>query len=217
MKRFVKLDKKIFSENLNPYSISIYGSISIYVNANGECFPSRRTLAERGGFSIATYNKYIKIVIEKGFLRKSSRWRANGSQTSNLFKVSEIKNSAFFIPSDIFNKKLRACELAVYMYLCSRKTSKNKCFVSQREIANACGISRRQVGLIIRQLQKKKIITTRRQQNLYNNGNYILEYTICVSEDLEDLKDFDIDIILSKSIYVDMRDYIKCGKVKNLQ
>ena len=87
MRRYILLDSKIFSY-LNPYEIALYTILSKYKNAKGDCFPSRRTLSEKGGFSISTYTKYIKELIKKGLIKVKARWRANGSQTSNLFSVA---------------------------------------------------------------------------------------------------------------------------------
>ena len=64
MRRYILLDSKIFS-CLNPYEIALYTILSKYKNAKGDCFPSRRTLSEKGGFSISTYTKYIKELIKK--------------------------------------------------------------------------------------------------------------------------------------------------------
>ena len=147
MRRYILLDSKIFS-CLNPYEIALYTILSKYKNAKGDCFPSRRTLSEKGGFSISTYTKYIKELIKKGLIKVKARWRANGSQTSNLFSVANI-DKGFFIHSDILNKKLTVYELTVLIYLCSRKNNKNKCYVSQKEIAKACGMSVREVSIII--------------------------------------------------------------------
>ena len=71
--------------------------MSKYKNAKGDCFPSRRTLSEKGGFSISTYTKYIKELIKKGLIKVKARWRANGSQTSNLFSVQILIKDFLFI------------------------------------------------------------------------------------------------------------------------
>lgn len=215
MRRYILLDSKIFS-CLNPYEIALYTILSKYKNAKGDSFPSRRTLTEKGGFSISTYTKYIKKLIKKGLIKVKARWRANGSQTSNLFSVANI-DKGFFIHSDILNKKLTVYELTVLIYLCSRKNNKNKCYVSQKEIAKACGMSVRQVGIIIYRLRKKGFINTRMQFNLNNRGNYVLEYTVCICSKSEIRKELNKELDIIDDFNFDMRDNIKIGIIKSIR
>ena len=197
MRRYILLDSKIFS-CLNPYEIALYTILSKYKNAKGDCFPSRRTLSEKGGFSISTYTKYIKELIKKGLIKVKARWRANGSQTSNLFSVANT-DKGFFIHSDILNKKL------------------NKCYVSQKEIAKACGMSVREVSIIICRLRKKGLINTRMQFNLNNRGNYVLEYTVCICNETEIRKELNNELIVIDDINIDMRDDINIGIIKSIR
>ena len=215
MRRYILLDSKIFS-CLNPYEIALYTILSKYKNAKGDCFPSRRTLSEKGGFSISTYTKYIKELIKKGLIKVKARWRANGSQTSNLFSVANI-DKGFFIHSDILNKKLTVYELTVLIYLCSIKNNKNKCYVSQKEIAKACGMSVREVSIIICRLRKKGLINTRMQFNLNNRGNYVLEYTVCICNETEIRKELNNELIVIDDINIDMRDDINIGIIKSIR
>lgn len=214
MKRFIAIDSKIFSEGFNTYCISIYVTISMFKNAHGECFPSRKTIAKYGGFSVSTYNKYIKTIIANGYIRKQERWRENGSQTSNLFTVSDIKANTVFLNSDITKKGLTANELVVLIFLCSKKNSKNKCFISQKDIAKACGMSVRTVSHIVNKLKQKKIIKTCTQCKS-NNGNYILAYTICLClEKSEEKYKVEKSIIENDFECKDVRDNILCGIIK---
>lgn len=198
-----------------PYEIALYTILSKYKNAKGDCFPSRRTLSEKGGFSISTYTKYIKELIKKGLIKVKARWRANGSQTSNLFSVANT-DKGFFIHSDILNKKLTVYELTVLIYLCSRKNNKNKCYVSQKEIAKACGMSVREVSIIICRLRKKGLINTRMQFNLNNRGNYVLEYTVCIVRN-RNTKRINNELIVIDDINIDMRDDINIGIIKSIR
>lgn len=215
MRRYILLDSKIFS-CLNPYEIALYTILSKYKNAKGDCFPSRRTLTEKGNFSVSTYNKYIKALRKKGFIKVRARWRDNGSQTSNLFSVTNI-DKGFFIHSDILDKKLTVYEVAVVIYLCSRKNHKNKCYVSQKEIAKACGMSLRQVAIIVCKLRKRGFINTRIQFNLNNNGNYVLEYTVCICSESKIRKDLKGELIVIDEFDIDMRDDIKIGIIKSIR
>lgn len=59
-------------------------------NSEGTCFPSNRTIASDCGISIRTVQRTIKILLEEGFIKKESRFRDKGGQTSNLF-ILQIK------------------------------------------------------------------------------------------------------------------------------
>lgn len=54
-------------------------------NSEGTCFPSNKTIAKDCGISTRTVQRAIKVLLERGFIEKESRFREKGGQTSNLF------------------------------------------------------------------------------------------------------------------------------------
>lgn len=64
-------------------------------NGEGTCFPSIKTAARDCGVSTRTIQRTMKVLVEAGFLKKDSRFREKGSQTSNLYTLqyqSEANN-----------------------------------------------------------------------------------------------------------------------------
>lgn len=51
------------------------------------CWPSVKLLAERTGLSETTVRSKLKHLVEDGLIEKVSRYRANGSQTSNAYRL----------------------------------------------------------------------------------------------------------------------------------
>lgn len=178
MKYFL-MPKKVFNNTeIGMYGIVILSILSKYANRNNECFPSRRTIAAQGGFSIATYNKYIIRLLISGVVQKMSRWRQNMSQTSNLFKICRKKKDCFRVRSDIFQKGLSTKALCVYLCLCRYVAEDNCCRVSQRIIARDCSMSLVSVICAVDELRKSGFLDTLRQTNISNNGNYVLLYRL---------------------------------------
>lgn len=72
-------------KGLPTHSQVVYVWLSFFSNQDGTCFPSRKTLAEYCGIKkIQTLDKYIKILVDKGFVKKEKRFK-DSSQTSNLY------------------------------------------------------------------------------------------------------------------------------------
>lgn len=59
------------------------------------CFPAIPTIARETGMSERTVQRALKELCEEGFIEKTSRYRENGGQSSNLFSLlmkEEIKS-----------------------------------------------------------------------------------------------------------------------------
>ena len=44
-----------------------------FLNADGTCFPSRKTISKCGNFSISTYNKYVSVMLLENVLEKENQ------------------------------------------------------------------------------------------------------------------------------------------------
>lgn len=87
--RYFLVDKTVFDNNkVGMYGKLIYAILCKFLNADGTCFPSRKTISKCGNFSISTYNKYVSVMLLENVLEKKIRVRKNGSQTSNLFQLN---------------------------------------------------------------------------------------------------------------------------------
>lgn len=177
--RYFLVDKTVFDNNrVGMYGKLIYAILCNFLNADGTCFPSRKTLAKCGGFSVSTYNSYISLLLNEGLLKKISRWRNNGSQTSNLFKLKKNRKNSFPVRSDIFAKGLSSTALCVYICLARYIAEDNCCRVSQRLIADRCSISIVSVIRAVKELKAAGMLETIRQTNIDDNGNYVLLYRL---------------------------------------
>lgn len=186
--RYFLMSKDIFKNTeVGMYGKVLFAILSKYANAHGECFPSRKTISKCGHFSVSTYNKYIVKLLQNNFVKKSNKWRENGSQTSNLFSIKRNESRCFPVPSDIFSKGLSSPALCVYMALCMFKDEENYCRVSQHTISDLCQMSLSYVVRAVKELRKAGLLETASQTQLYNNGNYILLYKLCDGKKLRNV------------------------------
>ena len=56
---------------------------------SGECFPSLRRISEKSGLSRSTVMRAIDLMHTLGMIMVENRTRANGSSTSNLYKLND--------------------------------------------------------------------------------------------------------------------------------
>ena len=178
------MPKRAFDDiEVGMYEIVTLAVLCKFSNGNNVCFPARKTIAAYGGFSVATYNKYIIRLLLHRLVTKESRWRHNRSQTSNLFTICKNKKNCFKVRSDIFQKGLSTKALCVYLCLCRYSAEDNCCRVSQRVISRDCSMSLVSVICAVEELRKAGFLYTQRQTNISNNGNYVLLYTL--SDDIQ--------------------------------
>ncbi len=84
----------------------IYIVLERYANNNdGIAFPSISTIAKSAMCGVTTVKKYIKKLVDKGYITKTLRPKANGDNDSNIYtvkKLSEICKDIFLpqSPSD---------------------------------------------------------------------------------------------------------------------
>lgn len=180
--RYFLVDKDVFKKDMNMYEKVIYAVLCKFANADGKCFPSRRTIAKNGGFSVSTYNKYVSKMLEKDVVTKETRFRKNMSQTSNLFDVNRDKKNSFPVRSDILNFGLTSRALCVYICLSMYVAEDNCCRVSQHTLAKTCSMSLSSVIKAICELKNNGLVETYRQNNVNDNGNYVLLYRLAGEE-----------------------------------
>lgn len=83
----------------------IYIVLERYANNNdGIAFPSISTIAKSAMCGVTTVKKYIKKLVDKGYITKTLRPKANGDNDSNIYtvkKLSEICKDIFLPQSPI--------------------------------------------------------------------------------------------------------------------
>lgn len=66
---------------------AVYIYLKDHANKEGACWPGIKTIAAGVSLSRSTVKRALDDLVRAGLLEKSSRWRENGSLTSNLYKV----------------------------------------------------------------------------------------------------------------------------------
>lgn len=180
MKKYFLVEKSIFDYGLSPQSIVLYNVLCKFANKKGKCFPSRKTICKYSKIiNPTTYRKNIDILYKKNIVKKSERYTKCGRQTSNLYCIKRNR-TGFKVPKDIFEYDLSVYDICVYIYLCKCADKYMKCYPSQSVIARNCHMSRQKVNECIKELRKKGLIKTYMQKRMYDNGNSVLLYDLCV-------------------------------------
>ena len=86
--RFSIIPNRICDYRLKPRDYAVYCCLVKHSDKNGICFPSRRLIAEECCIDKKTVDAAIKNLEKAGLVTKQKRKRKDGSNTSNLYKVT---------------------------------------------------------------------------------------------------------------------------------
>jgi len=86
VKKYELLDKT-YKSNLPSRAKQLMFYFINRANAEGTCFPSVGTIASDCGISERTIQRTMKVLLKEGFVIKENRYRDNGGQSSNLYKL----------------------------------------------------------------------------------------------------------------------------------
>lgn len=76
--------------NLNVYSKAIYAYFCSYTGAGDTCFPSRDKICYDLNISRGAYQKYLKALIERGYVTAEQQKTENGGFSHNVYTVKDI-------------------------------------------------------------------------------------------------------------------------------
>lgn len=79
--------RTLYKEDLPPRAKTVYMYLKDRSNKDGECWPAVKTIAKETSLSVSTVKRAIADLICYGFLIKESRYRENGSHTSNRYFI----------------------------------------------------------------------------------------------------------------------------------
>ena len=85
---FFMLSNSIFKQGLKPREFIVYCCLVKHSDKNGVCFPSRRLIAEECCIDKKTVDAALRSLEKAGLVTKQKRKRQDGSNTSNLYKVT---------------------------------------------------------------------------------------------------------------------------------
>lgn len=77
--------ERIYREELPSRAKCVYMYLKDRCDAKGECWPAINTIAKDTSMSRSTVKRAIADLISCGLLRKESRYRENGSNSSNRY------------------------------------------------------------------------------------------------------------------------------------
>lgn len=77
----------IYAADLPHRAVTVYMYLRSRSGSAGNCWPGINTIASDLHLSRSTVKRALNELTAKGFLQKESRFRPNGSSTSNLYTV----------------------------------------------------------------------------------------------------------------------------------
>lgn len=77
----------IYQSELSHRARTVYMYLKDRSDGDGRCWPAIKTIAADLNLSRSTVKRALDDLCRAGLLRKESRWRENGSYTSNLYRV----------------------------------------------------------------------------------------------------------------------------------
>ncbi len=90
-KNFFIVPNQIFELGLKPKELVIYCCLLRHSDKNiGNCFPSRRLIADEYGMDKKTVDSALKELESRGLVKKVCRYRENGSRTSNIYHLASL-------------------------------------------------------------------------------------------------------------------------------
>ena len=78
---------------LPPRAVSVYMYLKDRSNSAGSCWPGIKTIAGELGLSPRTVQRALADLEHRQLIEKRQRHRANGSLTSNLYRLTAAKKS----------------------------------------------------------------------------------------------------------------------------
>jgi len=80
-------DSIYHNQELSHRAKAVFIYLEDHTNKEGICWPGINTIAAGVSPSRSTVKRALDDLVTAGLLEKSSRWRENGSLTSNLYRV----------------------------------------------------------------------------------------------------------------------------------
>ena len=74
-------------QELGPRAKAVYIYLKDHANKEGVCWPGINTIAAGVSLSRSTVKRALDDLVRAGLAEKTSRWRENGSLSSNLYQI----------------------------------------------------------------------------------------------------------------------------------
>ena len=79
--------QKIYRSELNHRARAVYMYLKDHADKQGTCWPGIKTISRDLGLSRSSVKRALDDLCGAGLVVKESRWRENGSLTSNLYRI----------------------------------------------------------------------------------------------------------------------------------
>lgn len=76
-----------YQSGLSARAKSVYIYLKDRANKDGTCWPGINTIAADLSLSRSTVKRALRDLVRARMIEKTSRWRENGSLTSNLYQI----------------------------------------------------------------------------------------------------------------------------------
>lgn len=76
-------------QELSHRAKAVYIYLKDHANKEGTCWPRIKTIATGVSLSRSTVKRALDDLVKAGLVEKASRWRENGSLSSNLYMVKQ--------------------------------------------------------------------------------------------------------------------------------
>jgi hypothetical protein len=169
----------IFLENLSVYAKLVYLYLCRLADRNGKCFPSQRNMSRCCNMSTSTIGLAMSQLEKARLLTRDKRFRKDGMQTSNWYKIMTDNTSWFYSYPQIFDMDLSAQAKIIYIYLCRMADENGKCFPSRKQISKACNIGLTKIRESLIELENAELINRQAQFRKNQNGQTSNLYTVC--------------------------------------
>ena len=79
--------QKIYQSDLSHRARVVYMYLRDHADQNGKCWPGIQTIAAELRLSRSTVKRALNDLCKAELIAKESRWRENGSLTSNMYRI----------------------------------------------------------------------------------------------------------------------------------
>ncbi len=113
---FMKVNKDFFKLGLNPTEILILAQVMEFNTNTGNCFITDKQLAEQFGVSDKTISRSMKVLEDKGFIRRETKNVKGGKERHIFINLSNIelalsKDKMSVVNNDLSNSQQTKCPL----------------------------------------------------------------------------------------------------------
>ncbi len=77
-------------QGLSHRAKTVYIYLKDHANKDGTCWPGIKTIAAGVSLSRSTVKRALDDLVKAGLVQKTSRWRGNGSLSSNLYQIKSL-------------------------------------------------------------------------------------------------------------------------------